>query len=99
MFRVLQNICFQSAKRDFIRVASAVNVNWTKKLYKNANQKIFKVEFTSLDNKQPFVPIILFGGIMTFLGLAKEDEEKEPELITILKRSILLIQVPNNKSL
>jgi hypothetical protein len=37
-------------------------------------------------------PVLIISGIMSFLGLENE-EEKEDELITTLKRSVLLIQV------
>jgi len=37
-------------------------------------------------------PCFLSAGLLSFLGL-KDDSEKEPELITTIKRGILLIQV------
>lgn len=37
-------------------------------------------------------PIMLFSGILTFLGLKKKDEE-ESELIMAIKRGVLCIQV------
>jgi len=33
------------------------------------------------------------AGLLSFLGLKDDDSEKEPELITTIKRGILLIQV------
>ena len=39
---------------------------------------------------------ILLGASIAFLGFFKKDEEKEPELITTIKRSILSIQVYKN---
>lgn len=36
--------------------------------------------------------IFLFSGVMSFLGLEQESEEKEDELIMTLKRSVLLMQ-------
>jgi len=38
-------------------------------------------------------PILLVSGVMSFLGLNNQEEEKEDELIMTLKRSVLLMQV------
>lgn len=37
-------------------------------------------------------PGMIFGGVLGFLGLQKEEEEKEDELIMTIKRSLLMIQ-------
>lgn len=42
----------------------------------------------------PNMPLVLIAGIATLLGMKeKAEEEKESELITTIKRGILLIQV------
>ena len=44
---------------------------------------------TSISNDKK----ILLAASLAFLGFFKKDEEKEPELITTIKRSILCMQV------
>ncbi|XP_011304360.1 tetratricopeptide repeat protein 19 homolog, mitochondrial [Fopius arisanus] len=51
--------------------------------------------FRYRDETNPLCPKGVIGGGLAFLGIfgfGKEDEELEPELITTIKRSILLIQ-------
>jgi hypothetical protein len=38
-------------------------------------------------------PCFVSAGLLSFLGLKDDDSEKEPEVITTIKRGILLIQV------
>ncbi|XP_065340425.1 tetratricopeptide repeat protein 19 homolog, mitochondrial-like [Cloeon dipterum] len=43
-------------------------------------------------HNQNYSKFILISGVMSFLGLEKEKEEKDDELIMTLKRSVLLMQ-------
>lgn len=79
-------------KKMNLRSLTTLNKNYSH--FVNLNRLYFGPSYTQRYNFRKTQQSIVLSGILTFLGLQKPTpEERESELITTMKRGILLIQV------